>query len=98
VQCAKCNGKGPTTRVKRTKWQALAHKKYPKLYFVGGDGGVVDCYLVLSKCPHQQIKRWFYVLTDTREKAEQILQRWDKQRCNHLCAGAGWHSLWRLRL
>jgi hypothetical protein len=85
-----------STKVKRSKWQALAHRKYPKFYFVGGDGGQ-DCWLALSTCPHQQIKRWFYVLADSQEKAEQFVLKWDAQMCNPLCQGRGGHKVWRLR-
>lgn len=33
---------------KRSKWQIATAKKYPKLTYVGGDGGNYECWIVMT--------------------------------------------------
>ena len=86
-----------TKLTRRTKWQALAHRKYPRMIYLGGDGSDSGCYLVLSKCPHQQTRYWRYVLCPDFTSAEATLKRWEVDRCNPRCIGFTEHTLWALR-
>jgi hypothetical protein len=85
-----------TTKTRLSHWQVRAAKKYPKLYFCGGDGGEYECFVVLTKCPHEQTRHWRYVLNPTREDAEATLEKWAKERCGYQCQGASAHQMWKL--
>ncbi|MGB0076461.1 MAG: hypothetical protein WBP87_02800 [Candidatus Sulfotelmatobacter sp.] len=84
-----------TISTRRSKWQPLAAKKYPRLHFLGGDGSDSECWVVLTKCPHQQTPRWRYMLAASREAAEAILAGWTI-RCAYTCEGSQNHSLWKM--
>lgn len=85
-----------TTRQRRSKWQAVAARKYPRLTFIGGDGGPHECWIVLTKCPHEQTRHWRYALRPTKADAEALLATWAKERCSYQCQGSPAHSLWRI--
>jgi hypothetical protein len=75
---------------KRTNYRALAARKYPRFYFVGGDGE----WIVLTKCYHDQVKQWRYALQPTQEAAEALMTKWTAERCGRLCKGD--HTIWRI--
>ncbi len=81
---------------RRSHWQALAARKYPRLTYVGGDGGEFECWIVLTKCPHEQTRSWRYSLRPTKADAEAMLARWAKDRCSYQCSGVDEHTLWKL--
>jgi hypothetical protein len=85
-----------TGREWRSKWRALAQRKYSRLTFMGGDGGENECWIVLTKCPHQQTRNWRYALRPSKEDAEALLATWHKGRCSYTCQGTTAHSLWRI--
>lgn len=79
---------------RRTKWQALAYRKYGRFTFLGGDG----TWVVMTKCPHQQTRHWRYQLAGSMAEAETILERWGKNGCNtYTCEGKAQHSIWKLK-
>jgi hypothetical protein len=83
---------------RRTHWQAIANRKYGRLTFLGGDGSEYECWVVMTKCPHQQTRHWRYRLAGSQAEAEVIIARWTANRCeSYTCAGQAQHSLWRLR-
>jgi hypothetical protein len=83
---------------RRTKWQALAARKYSRLYFLGGDGGEYECWVVLTKCPHQQTRHWRYALRSTKAEVEILLTHWHAMGCgSHECRGKAEHLIWRLK-
>lgn len=84
-----------TGRQRRSKWQVAAAKKYPRMYFLGGDGGEYECWIVLTKCPHEQVRAWRYVLCPNQSAAEALLAKWNAERCGYKCQGQAQHSLWR---
>lgn len=84
------------TTNRRSHWQVLAAKKYPRFTYVGGDGGEIECWVVLTKCPHEQTRCWRYSLRPTKADAEALLARWNQERCAYRCNGAAEHSLWRI--
>ncbi len=84
------------TTKRRSKWQALAARKYPRLTYVGGDGGDFECWVILTKCPHEQTRCWRYSLRPCKAEAELLRAHWDKERCAYRCNGAAEHSLWLL--
>jgi hypothetical protein len=81
---------------RRSHWQVAAGRQYPRLTFIGGDGGSYECYVVMTKCPHQQTKHWRYVLVPTRADAVALMATWDKERCSYDCQGSLQHKMWRL--
>ena len=81
---------------RRTHWQALAYRKYPRFYCVGGDGSKHECWLVLTMCPHQQVHHWRYQLTGNKEEAEALLASWNKDGCHTYTCDHQSHKLWRL--
>jgi len=80
---------------RRSKWQALAARKYPRFLHVGGDGEF-ECWIVLTKCPHCQTHNWRYSLRPTKADAELLLARWSIEGCSYQCRGTAEHSLWRI--
>ena|SRR6266571_3464848 len=78
----------------RTPWQRAAAARYPKMYFLGGDGAL-ECFVILSRCKHQQVRKWRYALRPTEAEAQALLDKWNKDGCVYnTCTGE--HSLWRL--
>jgi len=79
----------------RTHWQILASKKYPRMFYVNGDGDAIgfECWLVLSKCKHEGTSRWCYALRPTEAEAQSLLEKWNRERCSHYCEGPAMHSL-----
>jgi hypothetical protein len=74
---------------RRTKWQALTAKKYPRMDFLGGDGE----WLICIQCP----SRWRYRLFDFRSDAEAWLAGMDQKGCGHyVCRGKAGHRIWKL--
>jgi hypothetical protein len=84
------------TRKRRTHWQVIAGRKYPRLTFLGGDGGATECWVVLTKCPHDQTRHWRYALTASKVEAEAWLAEWKQSRCGYQCQGDQLHTLWRI--
>lgn len=84
------------TRTRRSKWQIQAAKKYPRLTYIGGDGGGYECWVVLTKCPHDQTRHWRYALCPGQTEAEALLETWAKSRCSYSCQGKAQHQLWKL--
>ena len=85
-----------TTRHRRSHWQAAAARKYPRLTFLGGDGGPNECWVAMTKCPHEQTPRWRYALAATKADAEALLAQWKNERCSYQCNGEQSHTLWRI--
>jgi hypothetical protein len=83
------------TTPRRSHWQALAHKKYPRMMWLGGDGGF-ECWVVLTKCPHEQTRYWRYALRPSKAEAEALMAVWDAERCGYQCQGIAAHILWRI--
>jgi hypothetical protein len=81
---------------RRSHWQVIAAKRYPRFTYTGGDGGTFECWVVLTKCPHEQTPSWRYSLRPTKADAEVLLARWNKDRCAYQCEGAAQHMLWKL--
>lgn len=81
---------------RRTRWQAIAHRRYPKLVFMGGDGENGICWVVMAKCPHAEVKRWRYRLAPGYGDAEAILAHWRTDGCGGTHCNPGDHSLWRI--
>jgi len=73
-----------TTRQRRTHEQALAHRKYPRMQFMGGDGE----WLVMSKCTQPWSYRLFIDYLDALVAAG--------KSCGPQCTGAGAHKSWRV--
>jgi len=84
------------TTKRRSHWQVQAGKKYSRLTYVGGDGGEFECWVVLTKCPHDQTRHWRYALRPTRADAESLLAKWNAEKCGYQCKGAAEHQLWKL--
>lgn len=84
------------TTKRRSKWQALAACKYPRMTYVGGDGGVLECFIVLTRCPHEQTRNWRYSLRPTKADAELLLARWSIEGCGYQCQGAAQHTIWKI--
>jgi len=88
----------PTRR--RSRWQIIAAKKYPRMLYIGGDGRYnetgdpVECWTALTKCPHDQTKLWRYGLYADKPAAEAAVERWNTNRCSYQCQGKAEHSLW----
>jgi len=85
------------TAKRRSRWQSLAAKRYSKMYFLGGDGSDVECWLVMTKCPHAQTRCWRYHLRPTQALAQATVDEWNKGRCGHECRGEAEHTMWRLK-
>jgi hypothetical protein len=81
---------------RRSRWQVLAAKKYPRMLRVDGDGGPSVCYVVMSKCKHEQTKCWRYILCPDFESANAAIERWNKERCSYQCQGHSNHVMWAL--
>lgn len=84
----------PATHV-RSKWQVQATKRYPRFLHVGGDG-LHECWVVLTKCPHEQTTCWRYCLRPSKDEAELLLARWSIEGCGYQCKGAAEHTVWKL--
>jgi hypothetical protein len=84
------------TTKRRSKWQALAARKYSRMTYIGGDGGQFEAWVVLTKCPHEQTRCWRYSLRPTKADAEALLARWNTERCAYHCKGTAEHTLWKL--
>jgi hypothetical protein len=69
---------------RRTHWQALAHRKYPRMRFLGGDGE----WLALFKCTQP----WSYRLAPDQFEAFLAAGR----SCGPACQGPANHKYWRL--
>ena len=73
------------TTKRRSHWQALAHRKYRRMKWTGGDGE----YLSLSKCTEP----WTYTLEN-----DYVLARIAQGNpCGSTCRGTHLHSGWRLK-
>jgi hypothetical protein len=83
----------PTNR--RSHWQVQAAKRYPRFLHVGGDGEF-ECWIVLTKCPHQQTRNWRYFLRPTKADAELLLCAWSIEGCGYSCQGTHEHTCWKL--
>jgi len=81
---------------RRSRWQVLAAKRYPRLTYIGGDGGEFECWVVLTKCKHEQTRGWRYSLRANKAEAEALLRHWAKNRCAYQCNGVDEHALWKL--
>jgi len=81
-----------------TNWQQTARKKYPKLTFYGGDGGLNECWIVLAKCPHSQTNHWRYCLVPDKSSANELMFKWDNAGCGGDCRGELSHALWKLNV
>jgi hypothetical protein len=73
---------------RRTHWQALAHKRYRRMTFMGGDGE----WLVMTMCP----SHWQYRLFPWRDDAEAWMAEIDQKGCGNACKGKQSHRIWRL--
>jgi hypothetical protein len=77
---------------RRTHWQALAHRKYRRMEYVGGDGEWIGCIMCSS--------RWRYRLFEYRSDAEAWMAEIDAKGCGHYgnytCKGARGHRMWRI--
>lgn len=82
---------------RRSRWQVLAAKKYPRMLRVAGDGGTNGCYLVLTKCKHEQTHHWRYILCPDFATANATIDRWNKERCSYQCQGHTNHVMWELK-
>lgn len=87
------------TRKRRSHWQALAHSKYRRMTFLGGDGE----WVVMTKCPATASDRgrWAYKLFDDQLDAEVWLAHINRHGCNadsaaQRCAGHASHKLWHM--
>ncbi len=78
---------------RRSRWQLTAAARYPKMYFLGGNGAL-ECWVVMAKCKHAQTRMWRYALRPTQAEAEALKAKWDKDGCSYTCTHE--HSLWRL--
>jgi len=72
------------TRQRRTHEQALAHRKYRRMKFMGGDGE----WLTLSRCTDP----WSYRLYGDMLEAMVAVGK----PCGPGCKGAGAHKCWRV--
>ena len=70
------------TKTRRTHYQALAHRKYPRMRFLGGDGD----WVVLSKC----YELWTYKLAGDQFDAAMEADR----SCGPECTMQ--HRVWRM--
>lgn len=84
------------TTNRRSRWQVQAAKRYPRFLHVGGDGGVLECFVVLTRCPHEQTTCWRYCLRPTKADAELLLASWSIQGCGYKCQGTHEHTIWKL--
>ncbi len=64
--------------------------------YIGGDGGQYECWIVLTKCPHEQTRHWRYALAGTQADAEALMAKWNASRCGYQCHGATAHAIWKL--
>jgi hypothetical protein len=64
---------------RRTHWQALAHKRYRRMTFIGGDGE----WLVMTMCP----PRWQYRLFEYQSDAQAWMAEMDAKGCGTTCKG-----------
>jgi hypothetical protein len=84
------------TRERRSHWQVVAARRYPRLTFLGGDGGDNECWVAMTRCPHEQTRHWRYALAATKAAAEALLIEWKQAHCSYQCQGERLHSLWRI--
>jgi hypothetical protein len=73
---------------RRTHWQALAHKRYRRMTFMGGDGE----WLVMTMCP----ARWLYRLFEYQDEARGRMAEIDAKGCGPACKGQHSHRVWRM--
>lgn len=86
------------TRKRRSHWQAVAAKRYPRMLYLGGDStSPLDAWIAMTRCPHPQTRAWRYVLCSAEAEAKQVFERWRTEKCSDLCLGASQHSMWRIK-
>lgn len=85
----------PSRRRRRTRWQLTAARRYKNFYFLGGDGGPIECWVVVTRCKSQQVKGWRYCLRASRDEAAVTKARCDEGCCT-LCEGPDQHIFWKL--
>ena len=88
----------PQTKTqRRSRWQALAHRKYGRMVHLGGDGAKDgECWVAMSKCKRGGTHAWSYVLRPSWAEAQTVLEDWDSKGCSAQCEGPGCHKLWKL--
>jgi hypothetical protein len=81
-----------TGTLRRTHYQALAHRRYRRMAYSGGDGE----WLVCIQCSDI----WKYRLFEYRHDAEAWMAEIDAKGCaglsNYCCKGARSHKVWRV--
>jgi hypothetical protein len=84
---------------RRTRWQAAAHRRYPKLCYLGGDGDTIgwEAWVVMAKCERAGTRHWAYRLAANQSEAEAILTRWQADGCGGYQCNPGDHNYWRIR-
>jgi len=86
-----------TTKVRRTHWQAVANRRYPRMQYIGGDGAPGECWIVLCQCKRSGTHAWCYVLRPTYDAANTTLEAWNKTGCgSDQCGGSTKHKLWKV--
>jgi len=83
------------TTTEHSFWQKTAAMRYPKMLYMGGDGDGGECWVVLTKCRHQQTRHWRYWLAPNQDRAEAIKAKLDSDKCTYTCTSE--HSIWRLQ-
>lgn len=88
------------TETRRTKWQALAHKRYRRMTYTAGDGE----WLVMTMCPtlNCEHRHWAYHLFAEQWTAMLYLSEINAKGCNttggdRTCFGSSKHRIWRLK-
>jgi len=80
-----------------SRWKGLVARRYPRMECLGGDSSSEsECWIAMSKCPHDQIDRWRYFLFTTKEEAEAAISAWNRSHCGRKCLGAKNHRCWRI--